>query len=88
MAVNDIHVPSEGFETARVPVHVVAVHGFLTLAQAVAVNDRGHVVESSMARPGHRLPDVPLGGLAIAEKDVGPSIEPIQLRRQCQPDTH
>ncbi len=89
VAVDLDRVPSEGPETARVGVEVVAVPGGAALAEAVDVDDHGEVVEVLVPGVFGGLPHRSLGQLAVAAQhphaEVG-VLEPLAGQRDA--DAH
>ena len=71
MAVDDDRVPAEGLPSAGELVHVVFPHRVAALAERVDVGDGADAVQPVEHGGIGRLPDRPLGALAVAHQDVG-----------------
>lgn len=66
VAVDDLGEPAERFGALSVRVHVMLVHGLLTLTQAVHVDYVHEIVEFVVARERHRFPEAALGTLSVS----------------------
>ena len=66
VAVDDLGEPAERFGALSVRVHIMLVHGLLTLTQTVHIDYVHEVVEFVVARKRHRFPEAALGALSVS----------------------
>ena len=87
VAVDLDRVPAERLGPRAVVVELPLVHRRAALPEPVDVEDRRQVVELVVPGVLERLPDRPLGGLAVAAEHPDPVREPVEvLARDRHPD--